>query len=160
MKIIAFLRHSLADSKRSGQKDLDRIITVDGEDLAREMAKKLRKEMNQLDLAIVSPAERTKQTAEIFLKEVSVNNTIFNDNLYYGMGLRDFERLFYDMDDEISDVLIVGHNPFITQISMYFTDKYDLFLHPSSFVIVKFDIDKWIDIDKTKVVDYKIFMSV
>ncbi len=160
MKTAVFLRHSLAENKKSGQSDFERKLTLEGETLANEMAIKLKREINQFDLAIISPAERTKRTAEIFLKEVNAKKTIFYENLYYGMGLGDFERLFFELDDEVEEVLIVGHNPFITQIAMYFTDKYDLFLHPASFVFVKFNIDKWIDVAKTKVADYKIFLSV
>ena len=160
MKTAVFLRHSLAENKKTGQSDFDRKITQEGVSLAKDMAIKLKKEIGHFDLAIISPALRTRQTAEVFLEEINAERIEFFDNLYYGMGLGDFEKLFYELDDEISSVLIVGHNPFITQISMYFTDKYDLFLHPASFVIVKFDIDSWINVAKTKVKGYKIYDSV
>jgi phosphohistidine phosphatase len=159
MKTAIFLRHSLAENKRYGERDFDRKLTLEGVELAKLMAKKLKNEVKLINLAVVSPANRTVETLNVFKTEIDVERIVYKNELYYDMGLGDFERIFFELEDNNNTVLIVGHNPFITQMSMYFTDKYDLFLHPASFVVVHININKWTLIDKIKVVDYKVYLS-
>ncbi len=154
MKTIVLLRHSEAETKKTGMTDWDRNLTEAGTVLAKKSALALKEHVQEVDLCVYSPAQRTRHTAEIFCSLLLCKDKLGEKALYYNFDFDHFFDLIFALDDSISTVLFVGHNPFITRISMYLTDKYDLFLHPASFTVCRFDVNSWIEVNKGKLKDY------
>lgn len=115
MKTVMFLRHANS-SHDPGLKDFDRPLTRDGKKDALAMgrfAKKVEALPNHLEC---STAKRARQTCELFNKSVNLDESrlTFNKDLYYG-GARDYLAIIQDAPKEVSDLLILGHNPLIEE---------------------------------------------
>ncbi len=159
MKTIVLLRHSEAELKKAGITDFDRDLTKEGVVLAKKAASELMKHIQEIDLCVYSPAKRTRRTAEIFCERLHCKEKFELKDLYYGFDFDKFFDFIFALDDNVSTVLFVGHNPFITQISMYLTDKYDLFLYPASFTVCRFDVNAWTEVNKGRLKDYVLVSS-
>ena len=159
MKTIIFLRHSEAENKRQGIPDHSRKLTRKGIILANNIATKLKKHIKKIHYCFYSPAERTKDTAKIFCEKIGYEKMQAEEGLYYNYDFDKFFNLIYSLEEKKDTVLIVGHNFFITKISMYFSNRYDLFLHPSSLVVNRFDVDSWLEVNKNTLSSYLLISS-
>jgi phosphohistidine phosphatase len=53
----------------------------------------------------------------------------------------------YELDDAISSVLMVGHNPVITEFANYFLEEKIMYMTTSGMVCIEIDTKKWTDIN-------------
>lgn len=113
MKRILLLRHAKAVAKDEAS-DFERVLAPHGRDQMGRMAQHLAETHAQADLAIVSPAARTRETWS--LAKLAAAATRFEDSIYDA----DEETLLAairDADDEARSVILVGHNPGIQDLA-------------------------------------------
>jgi phosphohistidine phosphatase len=139
--------------------DMERQLTTQGIEEAIKASRYLKEKNVKIDLCISSPAVRTRKTAGIVGTELGCSSFEVVEELYYSYDFDSFFDMLYSLDDGVDSLMLVGHNPFITRISMYLTDKYDLFLHPASFVICYFDVNEWVGVNKGSIRDFEIYLS-
>lgn len=72
-------RHAEAEVVAAGQDDLQRVLTPKGERQARRMAAWLNHRLPATTRVLVSPAERTRQTAEALGRELRIVPTLAPD---------------------------------------------------------------------------------
>src|SRR5436190_1452722 len=120
MKRLTLVRHAQAESAVSEQSDFERTLTRRGQRDATEMARRLKQHKQQIDLILSSPALRALATAEIFLQVLKVPvNRLTADERLYTAGSQELLQTLRESDDRAKHVLIVAHNPGITE----FADK-------------------------------------
>ncbi len=147
MKKLYIARHA-QKSEEEYESDYDRPLTTKGLNDAKNIARSLAKKGVYLDGILASPSQRTRQTAEIFAKELKYNkNIIYNQNLYMGYVNEIKEVLSYTYD-EIETLLLVGHNPGVTALCITLTEDFKEKMQMGSIVELEFDCDSWLDISK------------
>jgi len=143
MKEIYFLRHANApDTLRV--EDVNRPIGVKGKIEASRVAAYAKDHLQAPDVCYVSHAKRAQQTAGYFKEAWGINkdNFLLTSELYDFNG--DKVRSFiYNLPEEWSRVLLVGHNFGITEVVNYFGDKSVNALPTSGLVHITFEADNW-----------------
>ena len=109
-RLIVF-RHGKTEIVSSTGKDFDRELVTRGEKNSAQMAGMIKNHMSRPDVVIISPAKRTRQTAEHALPALGFNgDPIVDDRIYNATG----DTLYDVLRDHASDhktALIIGHNP-------------------------------------------------
>lgn len=115
-RTIVLIRHAKSSWANPLQSDFDRPLNDRGKRDAPEMGKKLKKEGIIPDLIISSTAKRTKQTAKRIAEETGydVDNIKWEEKLYHCIP-QVLEEVLYEVSDRIKTVIIIAHNPGITE---------------------------------------------
>ena len=74
--------------------------------------------------------------------KLSLNNLIISNKLYT-FSFNDILKFILEIDNKVSRVVIVGHNPALTDIANYFSENKILNLPTSRWVKLIFNKDNW-----------------
>ena len=141
MHTLLLLRHAKADNSMPVS-DHKRPLSNKGIEDAPIMAKRLAESLYKPDMMISSTALRSMVTAEVFSQVLEVE-LILNNELYnaYEKTVLDLVR---GMDEDIKDLMLVGHNPTWEILLEDFTGE-SIQMKPCSLVQISFD-GLWEDI--------------
>lgn len=124
MKTLLLVRHAKASRDDPSLDDRDRPLTERGQRDAPKMGKRLAKRSIKADAIISSPAARARATAELMADELGYGR----DRIQYDERIYDAEpeallEIACDLDDALSTVMLVGHNPGFSELAQIFTDE-------------------------------------
>jgi len=145
MKTLYLVRHA-----KSGRdldiRDFDRPLNERGYSDAHQIAIQVASGNNQIDSIISSPAVRTITTALIFAGHLkySTEKLILRHQLY-DSELKDYLTVISQMTNT-SSILLVGHNPTISELAQKLSIIRLNELKTSEVVALEFDISSWKDI--------------
>jgi phosphohistidine phosphatase len=123
MKELLLVRHATANEGEQGTKDHERTLSAKGYQDATRLGYYLNKQRQVVDLMLVSPAQRTRSTAEILTEQMHYDGYIeYSDELYQA-SVRSVLSLINQQTEEINRLLIVGHNPTLTYLAEYLTGE-------------------------------------
>lgn len=148
MKTLYILRHAQKDTSSNEEFDYDVKLTSQGEEEAKQIGKILKKKGIMPDLFVSSPAIRARTTSEIIAKEIEYPKNIMYNEVIYNAFLHELIESISYTYDSVETLLVVGHNPSLTALSIYFT-SYKEELKMANAIRIDFDCNSWIDIDKT-----------
>jgi len=144
MKTLLLMRHAESSRDMPGQNDLNRPLTAKGISMTNKVIGFLREQECIPDLIITSPAVRALETARLVAEgmglapaRMQVNRTI------YEADHNDLEELFYDISPSTDTLLLVGHNPGLTDFVNLFLDVPVGSLPTSGLVCLGSDIKEW-----------------
>lgn len=124
MRKLILLRHAKSSWKDTSLDDFDRPLNRRGKRDAPIMADKLTMRKIKIGLIISSPAKRTTETAKIFANILGYQSEIiFNDKLYEA-SYNDILEVINLIDDKYQNVLLVCHNPGITDLANYISNYF------------------------------------
>ena len=109
MKRLYLLRHAKAVAPEAGLEDFDRPLAVRGMHDAADMARYLGKNEMRPDLILASPAARTRQTAELVLREIQTVID-YRDTLYLADPGK-ILAMIHAAPAKAQSLMVVGHNP-------------------------------------------------
>jgi phosphohistidine phosphatase len=145
VKRLILFRHAKSSWKDERSKDVDRDLAGRGKRDAPRMGRRLRARHAEPELILSSHARRAFATAELLAKELGydVGDVAIDESLYLASPdaiLRAVARL----DDELRSVLLVGHNPGLTELVNRLVPDLELDNLPTSGVVaVDFDVTSW-----------------
>ena len=143
MKQLSIVRHAHAEHF-SQHSDFDRVLTEPGRTEARLAAEKARLVIAVPELILASPAARTLETARIFADVFGIAaDSIVTDRSLYGAGSRDLRTLLEKLDSSFRNVMLVGHNPEVTELASGLTPSPVPFFKPATILTLELDIDCW-----------------
>ena len=102
-----------------------------------------------------SPANRAIHTCLILLRRLSINTDkikVCQD--LYTFSYNEVLEFIRQIDNSYSNITLVGHNPAYTEISNYFSENKILNLPTARWFSMKFDSNKWSDIQDLKPIFY------
>ncbi|WP_017598135.1 SixA phosphatase family protein [Nocardiopsis lucentensis] len=106
---VALLRHSTANW--SHDVDHERQLSERGREQAPAAGRWLARSGLDFDLVLSSTAVRCRETWGLAERELSApSRTVFDERLYEAAP-GDLVALLHETDDDVDDLLIVGHNP-------------------------------------------------
>lgn len=111
--VLILFRHAKSDQS-STEADIDRPLNPRGRRQAPEAGRWLAENVDGIDLAVVSPAQRARTTWELAAAELSEQPQTRIDDRVYGGSLLSVVR---DLPDDARTVVLVGHNPGIEDLA-------------------------------------------
>ena len=148
MKTVYLFRHGDAEDNNS-RGDYHRELTEKGRNYSAQLGSYLKDSGTNIDLVISSGAPRAKLTAEIAAGEAGypVEEIAVEDMLYSSGNPEDILALILGLSPGISSVMLVGHNPLLSDFIMYICSScHGLSMKKSSIVKIEFDLPDWTSI--------------
>jgi phosphohistidine phosphatase len=110
MQRLILMRHAEAEPAAGSGRDRDRVLSGRGRKDAAAMARALAGRGMRPDLALVSPAARTRQTWEL-LHDAFGDVQVREDEPLYNGGPETLRRCIEAVEDEAGCLMVVAHNP-------------------------------------------------
>lgn len=119
---LAILRHADAMPLAEGG-DLERALSSSGYEMAERMGRYFRDAALVPDLALVSPARRTRETFEGL--ELGAARKFKADFVaaLYSASLETLEAILADQPKEVNFLLLIGHNPGLAELANRLVEK-------------------------------------
>jgi len=149
-KTLHIVRHGKALQEFVQIQDDDRPLIVKGIHNNIVVAKKFVAKHPVPDLIISSYAARALQTAHIFARVMHYPHEKIkaNEELYLH-GDKEIYNILENLPDEIESVMIVGHNPDLTDVANRFSARIGE-ISTSGVVTVRFETSRWSDFHEAK----------
>jgi phosphohistidine phosphatase len=151
MKTLIILRHGKSSWDDHKLRDFDRPLKNKGRRRTQLIADYLNQHDLKPQLIVSSPALRAIDTARIAANGLGyeLSEIVQNEALYFVTTEKYFEAL-YAAPDNINTLMIVGHNPMITDFCNSFIEHPVDNIPTSGMCVVSFDTEKWQDIHSAK----------
>ena len=149
MKLLYILRHAKSDWDDFSISDFDRSLSERGERDVPKMGDFLAKKGTLLDKIIASSAVRAKTTALKIAPYLRypVENIVFEQVLYLAEQ-NTIRYLIQNQSDDIKKLMIVGHNPGLTDIVNSISSSKIDEIPPAGIVALRFATDQWSEVCK------------
>jgi phosphohistidine phosphatase len=152
MKTLLIIRHGKADWPSPGQHDQDRPLTQTGIKRTEKIAEFLKTKRIKPDLIIASRAVRAAETAKVLADGIGYDKSLirFEKSIYHSTHT-DILELFYEIPETVQTLVIVGHNPTLTDFSNLFLEHPIDNLPTTGVVCLLFDTYSWTSLEKAPV---------
>lgn len=151
MKTIYLVRHAKSSWDFPHLSDHERPLLEKGKKRTRLINDYLIRNKIAVDLMLSSHAVRAHETARIIARAIDYpQDTIRIDRMIYHSNADRLIDQFYDLPEEVDSVMLVGHNPTLTNFANQYMEPKIEWLPTSGVVCVEFDTDKWDDISLAK----------
>ncbi|WP_319407953.1 histidine phosphatase family protein [uncultured Desulfosarcina sp.] len=149
MKILLIVRHAKSSWKDHDLADHQRPLNNRGKKAAPEMGRRLLKRGVQPDIIISSDARRAMDTAVSMAKIMGVSSKAIRQNpdLYHAAPDR-ILAVVHQLEDEWKQVMVVGHNPGLTEMANRFTRRPIANIPTAGVVELRFQTRSWRNIDQ------------
>lgn len=118
---LILFRHAKSDWS-TGEDDFDRPLNPRGHRQAPEAGRWLADNIDAIDLAIVSPANRARTTWELASAELSqLPQTLIDDRLY-GASVTGLLTIVRELPEDARTAVLVGHNPGFEDLASFLTN--------------------------------------
>ncbi|TGE17775.1 SixA phosphatase family protein [Hymenobacter elongatus] len=150
MKTLYLMRHAKSSWNFDNLTDQERPLNDRGRTDAPRMGQALAKRDIQLDLVVSSPAVRAISTAAIVARELNyAHDKIQVIERIYRAEVADLLEVVRALPDSAEAVLLLGHNPTITDFANALSPSPLNELPTSAIVCLKFDSARWAETDRT-----------
>ncbi|MDR0602895.1 MAG: histidine phosphatase family protein [Bacteroidales bacterium] len=142
MKTLYLVRHAKADKT---QNDIARKLMPLGIERINKLGRHLNTTHCKIDALFSSSALRAVQTAEIIAQHIHYPKTeiITTENLYL-RGQEEYFNIIVGQDNAtVNNIMIVGHNPTITNIVHFFLPDFISYVQTGGCFCFDFKTDEW-----------------
>src|SRR6185503_12724193 len=142
---LTLVRHAKTEPGRPGQEDWDRVLEPRGQRDAPEMARRVKQLSPKIDRILSSPAVRAITTATIMARELGVAaQKVQQDERLYLASPKDMLAVIQQLGERTKHLVIVGHNPGITEFADRICAERSIDNMPTCAVYtLQFDIKEW-----------------
>jgi phosphohistidine phosphatase len=151
MKTLYLVRHAKSSWDFPELPDVERPIIEKGINNTKKIVNELVEKKIKVDLLVCSHAKRAYDTAKIIaaginypIEKIEVSNHV------YEVDRDEIFNIIFSQNDELNSLMIVGHNPTLTQFANLFLDEKIDLLPTSGVISINFETDKWIEVIKAK----------
>ena len=146
MKTLLIMRHAKSSWKNSSLPDHDRPLNNRGEEDAPRVGEALKRLDLTPSLILSSTAERAVKTAELVAQASGHEGVVKRDRNLYHAGVDEFIEVLQTVSDAESVVMVVGHNPGVSELVDYMTDRPEM-MTTANVAVIRLSIDSWEDLD-------------
>ena len=149
MKTLYIVRHAKSSWDFPELPDIERPVTEKGIYNTKKILADLNNKNISIDLLICSHAKRAYETAKLFSTGLNypVEKIVVSKGIYQ-VDTDDIFNLIFGVKDDIDSLMIVGHNPTLTQFANIFLDEKIDLLPTSGVISINFEADNWNEIIK------------
>ncbi|MFZ2322791.1 MAG: histidine phosphatase family protein [Ignavibacteriaceae bacterium] len=144
--ILYLLRHAKSSWRDLAIDDFDRPLNNRGLKDAPLIGQMLSKKNIIVDAVISSPAKRAIDTARIITNNLGYTKNIILDKNIYDASLSTLLSTIRNFDDNLKKIMLIGHNPGLTNLSNYLTKYFIENIPTCGVVALEFD-KSWKDIN-------------
>jgi len=155
LKRLSLMRHANAQWKDPQLTDFDRPLNRRGTAEAEAIARRLL-ELKLVPIAVLtSSARRAQQAAEIATREWGLSSrSVRREESLYLAPAAEILRIVHETGPRIPHLLILGHNPGITEVARQLAPTANLpNLSTAAVCSLTFDIDSWTEVSSAKLRD-------
>ncbi|BBL72341.1 SixA phosphatase family protein [Methylogaea oryzae] len=143
-KRLILLRHAKSSWKRLELADFDRPLSGRGKRDAPAMGLRLKAWGACPDLILSSPAKRARKTAKIVAEALGYpGKAIRCDERLYLQGVQALLAALTETDDRFDEVMLVGHNPDITELAERLTGDDFSEIPTAGAVVIRVEGTSW-----------------
>ena len=142
MKTLLLLRHAKAEHGEPGLTDLNRALNERGKKEAQSIGTFIRKQNVEFELVLCSTALRARETAELALAAAEASASVHYDQRLYEASPEQLLEVISEVEDDVSTVLLVGHNPGIEQLLRALTGEVEE-IATGTLAKIDLDADAW-----------------
>ncbi len=148
MKKLLFLRHAKS-SWEYNVDDYDRPLSVKGiKDINRVSMKNIIFFKN-FEIILTSPANRAFHTSTILTRNVfNKYEKLKVAEELYSFNYQNIIDYVYNLDNGLSKIILVGHNPAFSLAADYFSQKRPPNLKTSDWIMLEFQQNEWLNINQ------------
>ena len=117
------LRHAKSSWSKPEQPDIQRPLNERGRAAAKLMGKKMRHEDVSVDILLASTATRVRETLDLLLPAWHWDGPIVWEKQLYLASRETLIAQLSALADQWQSVLVVGHNPGLSELVGYLTDQ-------------------------------------
>ena len=144
MKTLTIVRHAKSSWNEQGLSDRERPLNKRGQRDAPRMGKRIADAGIRPSLIVSSPATRAWTTAQFIAEELSYPvEFLQRENSLYLASLNDILDVIVAQDDGFNSLMVVGHNPGLTNMVNFLSPGITGNLPTAGVVSVTFDQDDW-----------------
>lgn len=144
MKTLTIFRHAKSSWNFPELADHDRPLNKRGERDAPIMGYRLKVAGIRPSLIISSPAERTWTTAKIIAKQIAYPlDFLQRETELYHAGVNKLLDIIAAQDDSFNNIMVVGHNPGLTDLANEFSPGLTSNIRTSGFVSLLIGTNDW-----------------
>jgi phosphohistidine phosphatase len=147
MKTLYIVRHAKSSWDYPALEDYQRPLLEKGKKRTKYIVDYLLEKNVRVDLIMSSHATRALETAKIIAKALQYpeNKILISKSIYHSDPDGLF-NLFFDLPEDIHSLMIVGHNPTLTNFANLFLERKLDNLPTSGIVCIDFKTDNWEEI--------------
>lgn len=143
MKTLILVRHAKSSWSDPALPDRDRPLNERGKRDAPRMGKQLAKHDVKPDVIVSSPAVRALTTAQLIAGKLGFERAdIRVDDRLYAAQARDLLQVVRELGDKPRCVMLVGHNPELTELAHRFSSSI-AHMPTCAVAVFAFDSDSW-----------------
>lgn len=147
VKELLLARHGEAVAPSFTTDDAQRSLTPGGIQQVERLGRTLAINKQQCDYLVHSPAKRCAHTAAILAQQLTSKSCTAVPSIYQA-SREDLFREILQFPSEVNRVILVGHNPAITQLAAYLTGAPHLMFSPGMMARIHFTDQEWEDVSK------------
>ena len=146
-KTLILVRHATAEDQTLLTKDFDRNLNEKGLRESAKMGEWLAAANIKADIYVTSPAARAYQTAEIIAEKLGVSaDALTLDKDIYDGGPTAYMHAVNSVSEDLSTLMLFGHNPDITYFAEYVSGKSLGSMKKGSVAIIEFEDFQWAEV--------------
>jgi len=144
MKALYLVRHAKSSWKYPQLDDFERPLNKRGRKNAPFMGRVLKKRDVLPDLVLSSPANRTTMTARIIAGKIGfpLEKIVYTESIYCASSHIIIKQI-KQVDNKVNKLMIVGHNPAITNLANTLGDKPVSNVPTSAIYCIDLNISAW-----------------
>ena len=146
MKNLFLLRHAKSSWDNAALADFDRPLSKRGISNAILLSEYVQKHNITFDLVLSSPSERTQSTLDLVLSSLDYFPTTTLKESIYHASPSSLTQLIKEQDNEINNLLVIGHNPGLHILTEQLTNKSIVKFPTCAFAKIT-NFNHWKDID-------------
>lgn len=159
MKTLFVMRHAKSSWGEPGLDDFYRPLLEKGKKRTKLIIDYLMHKQLIPELILCSPAVRANDTAKIMAHGLGLTeDQVLVEKSIYTADVDQLENLFFDLPSSVNRLMLIGHNPSLTEfINRYLENKLDA-LPTSAVVAIDYKANKWEEVlDSEASVNFIIF---
>lgn len=147
MKTLYIVRHAKSSWNYPELSDEERPLLEKGKKRTKKIIDYLQQKELSLDLIISSHAKRALETAKIIAHGLNYppENILISRQVYHASADKLYDQ-FFDLSNNVDNLMIVGHNPALTNFANHFLHEKIEWLPTSGVVSVSFNTRIWINL--------------
>jgi phosphohistidine phosphatase len=150
-KTLILVRHAKSSWADPDLTDHDRPLNKRGIEDAPKMARRLAKRGERPDAIVTSSALRAFETARVFASKLDIAaGGLVVEPKIYGAGVDDLVDLVRGFDERLGSVLLVGHNPTLSELCHRLTGEELGELSTCSVVTLRVAPGEWASVGRRK----------
>ncbi len=154
MKSLTLLRHAKSSWDDPVTRDFDRPINARGHKAAQRMGRYIAEEGLNFDALVASPAARVQETLAAVRMTAPQLPVAQEDRRIYMASAVTLLDLVRGVDDGVTQLMLVGHNPGLEDLVLLLTpaddgalrDTLEIKYPTAALAELRFDVDRWADV--------------